>query len=265
MGAANSSDRQVIALEGRLKGCRNVLTLGVLPDFSGYPPEAAEMIRRAEKIYYPSSFYADLFHAAGKATFPSCHTYRFAQDKIRQSALFNLLQLPHPRTRVFFGRQGRIKIPSFFSYPFIAKIPRGSAMGRGVFLIRTPDELAAYCRETRIAYIQEYLPCDRDIRVVIIGDEIVHAYWRIAAPGEFRSNVAVGATISLDPVPAEARELALATARRCGWNDVGIDICACRGRFFVLEANMKYGREGFRQAGIDYRQLMERLIDDGKI
>ncbi|MGD8959305.1 MAG: RimK family alpha-L-glutamate ligase, partial [Desulfobacteraceae bacterium] len=85
MGAANSSDRQVIALEGRLKGCRNVLTLGVLPDFSGYPPEAAETIRRAEKIYYPSSFYADLFHAAGKATFPSCHTYRFAQDKIRQS------------------------------------------------------------------------------------------------------------------------------------------------------------------------------------
>jgi ribosomal protein S6--L-glutamate ligase len=29
----------------------------------------------------------------------------------------------------------------------------------------------------------------------------------------------------------------------------------------VLEANMKYGREGFRQAGIDYTRLMERLIE----
>lgn len=266
MGAANSSSgRKVIALEGRLKGCRNVLTLGVQPDFSGYPPEAAEMIRRADKIYYPSTFYADLFNAVGKATFPSYHTYKFVQDKIRQTALFNLLELPHPRTRIFFGRQGRAKIPSLFTYPFIAKIPRGSAMGRGVFLIRNPDELAAYCRETRIAYIQEYLPCDRDIRVVIIGDDIVHAYWRIAAPGEFRSNVAIGAAISLAPVPAEACDLALQTARRCGWNDVGIDICACRGRFFLLEANMKYGKEGFRRAGIDYLQLMERLIDDGKI
>jgi len=28
---------------------------------------------------------------------------------------------------------------------------------------------------------------------------------------------------------------------------------------------MKYGKEGFRRAGIDYLQLMERLIDDGKI
>lgn len=134
MGAANSNGRQVIALEGRLKGCRNVLTLGVQPDFSGYPPEAAETIRRAEKIYYPSSFYADLFHAAGKATFPSCHTYRFAQDKIRQSALFNLLRLPHPRTRVFFRPPGAGQNPVPLQLPLHRQDPPGIGDGkRGFF------------------------------------------------------------------------------------------------------------------------------------
>jgi len=46
---------------------------------------------------------------------------------------------------------------------------------------------------------------------------------------------------------------------------VGIDICQHEGNFFVLEANMTYGREGFRQAGIDYIALMESMIDNEEI
>jgi ribosomal protein S6--L-glutamate ligase len=33
----------------------------------------------------------------------------------------------------------------------------------------------------------------------------------------------------------------------------------------VLEANMKYGKEGFRRAGIDYFKMMEEMIDNGAI
>lgn len=138
-------------------------------------------------------------------------------------------------------------------------------MGRGVFLIKTLDDLRSYCSLSAAAYIQEYLPSDRDMRIVIIGKEVVHGYWRIAAEGEFRSNVAVGATIRLDPVPQEALDLALDTALKCRWDDVGIDIVEHDGKFYVLEANMKYGREGFRQAGIDYTRLMEDLIEAQRI
>jgi ribosomal protein S6--L-glutamate ligase len=102
-------------------------------------------------------------------------------------------------------------------------------------------------------------------RVVVIGDRVVHAYWRIAPPGEFRSNVAVGATISLDPVPKNALNLALDTARRCRWDDVGIDIIEHDKDLYVLEANMKFGKEGFRKAGIDYIKLMESMIENGQI
>ena len=54
---------KVIALEGRLRHCKNVITLGVHPNFSDYTSEEASLIRNATKIYYPTPFYADLFDA----------------------------------------------------------------------------------------------------------------------------------------------------------------------------------------------------------
>ena len=189
------------------------------------------MIRNAKKIYYPSAFYADLFDAMGKATFPTYHTYKCVQDKIKQTAMFELLKITHPRTRVFYGKRQQQSITDHFAFPFVAKIPRGSAMGRGVYLIRNDAELRQYLALTKPAYIQEYLPSDRDIRVVVIGSNIVHAYWRIAPQNDFRCNVAVGGTVCLDDMPAEALDLALHTAHSCRWDDVGIDICRYEGRF----------------------------------
>ncbi len=254
-----------VALERRLRDCKNVVTLGVKPNFSDYSPSERAFIDGAEKIYYPSSFYADLFDAMGKKTFPSYHTYKCVQDKIKQTALFEMTDIPYPRTRVFYGRRQQKTILKNFDFPFVAKIPRGSAMGRGVFLIEDETGLDGYLAHCRPAYIQEYLPIDRDIRLVVIGHRVVHTYWRVAPPGDFRTNVSVGGAISLDPVPRAAMDLALDVTRRCGWDDVGIDICRYRGKYFVLEANMKYGKEGFRKAGIDYNLLMERMITDGEI
>jgi ribosomal protein S6--L-glutamate ligase len=257
--------KKVIALEHRLRCCRNVRTLGVRTNLFDYPEDAIQAIRQAPKIYYPSVFYADLFDAMGKALFPSYHTYKCVQDKIKQTALFHLLGIPHPFTRVFYGKRSLAKITRLFSFPLIAKIPRGSALGRGVYRVDNEADLADYLRRSAVAYIQEYLALDRDIRVVVIGDQVVHAYWRLAAKGEFRSNLAAGGRISLARVPEKALALALHTARVCGWNDVGIDICESEGQFLVLEANMKYGKEGFRKAGIDYFELMEALIANGAI
>ena len=139
-----SKSSKVIALENRLRNCSNVITLGVRPNFTDYQPEQIDMIRRADKIYYPSLFYAELFDTMGKPTFPSYHCYKFVQDKIKQSALFQIADIPHPPTRVFYGKRQQAKIEKYFSFPFVAKEARGSAMGRGVFLIRNRIDLAAY-------------------------------------------------------------------------------------------------------------------------
>lgn len=285
-----------IALGVRLRHCRNVITLGFKPNFTDYSGQESELIRNADKIYYPTAFYAHLFHTMGKKTFPSFSTYHFVQDKIRQSALFNLLNIPHPHTRVFYGAKQKQEILNTFSFPFIAKRARGSSMGRGVYLINDRESLSQYLsipdsllRSTQSsasastqssastlrsdslfstsspAYIQEYCPHDRDIRVVIIGKRVALAYWRVSHSEDFRANVSCGGDIRFDPVPERALELALHTAVTCGWDDVGLDLVEHRGNFLVIEANMKYGRKGFVKAGVDYSLLLENLIATGAI
>jgi ribosomal protein S6--L-glutamate ligase len=250
------ADADLVAIGARLQHCPRITTLGFRPNFSDYTPEERQRLLSARRVLYPTAFYAGLFHAMGKPTFPSFHTYTFAMDKIRQTAMFLMQGIPHPTTRIFYGPRQKQTILSEFSFPFIAKIPRGSARGTGVFLIRNPADLAVYLDRKDPAYIQEYLPLDRDIRVVIIGKTVALAYWRIALTGRFQTNISQGGEICLDPVPAAALELALTTAQKCGWDDVGVDIVESRGRFLVLEGNMKYGTKGFQKAGINYKQML---------
>ena len=179
--------------------------------------------------------------------------------------MFHMLALSHPKTRIFYGNRQKQTILNIFDFPFIAKQARGSTKGEGVYLIHNEKELAAYLLNNSPAYIQEYLPGDRDIRIIIIGKKVRLAYWRIAKPNDFRTNISQGGTISFDSVPDAAVELALKTALLCGWDDVGIDIILHKGRAMVLEGNMKYGTLGFKQAGIDYKKMLGELVLKGEL
>ncbi|MCF8045398.1 MAG: hypothetical protein K9J83_06020 [Desulfarculaceae bacterium] len=254
-----------IALGARLKHSNHIITLGLKPNFNDYSEYEKRLIRDAARIYFPTAFYADLFNAVGKDTFPSFHTYKFAQDKIRQTAVFEMLDIPHPFTRTFYGKRQKQQILDFFSFPFIAKKARGSSKGRDVHLIEGRKALFEYLEAENPAYIQEYIPAERDLRVVIIGKEVVLSYWKIPAGGNFRTNVSQGGAIRFDTVPARAHRLALDTAQKCGWDDVGIDLIEKDGTFYVLEANMKYGTQGFKKAMIDYKAFLEALLIRGKI
>ena len=257
---------EFICLGARLKNCSRVRTLGLKPNFSDYSKEERTLILETDTIYYPTAFYSDLFNTMGKQTFPSHNNYKYAQDKIRQTAIFQMLDIPHPETRVFYGKKQQKKITACFEFPFIAKQARGSSMGKGVFLINDKKELEGYLETCPgPAYIQQYYPIDRDMRIIIIGKEIALAYWRVAQPGEFRTNVHQGGQIRFDPLPMDALDLALNTAKLCGWDDVGIDIIEHNGNFLILEANVKYGRQGFKMAGIDYKKYLENLLINGKI
>lgn len=96
-------------------------------------------------------------------------------------------------------------------------------------------------------YVQEYLPIDRDVRVVIVGDRVVTAYWRTQAEQGFYNNVARGGKIDTGPVPAVATELALRLARELGVDHAGFDIALVEGYPYVLEFNRLFGNQGLGQ------------------
>ena len=253
-----------LALGYRPRGCRRVHILGVEPNLADYGEEARDMIARASKIIYPTRLYARPLTDAGKQVFPSARDYYYLGDKVRQTTLFSLLNLPCPRTRVFFGRQRR-EVGRYFAFPFVAKAPRGVGQGRGVFLIRNEMDWREYLARYRVAYVQEYIPLERDLRVVVVAGRILTAYWRVASEHDFRANVFQGGRIDLEDLPEEGIAFALNVVRRCGFDDVGLDVCRRRGRWLVLEANMRYGLKGLAEAGVSLARFLDGLIEEGTI
>ena len=253
-----------LAIGRRLARFPGIRTLGPRPNLDDYPPGELESIRRAARIYYPTALLAGPLAAMGKDLFPSLACHLLEGDKIKQLALFELLGLAHPRTRIFYGRQKK-EIRRYFDFPLVAKVPRASALGRGVRLVRGTEELEQYLAGEHPAYIQEYLPLEGDVRVVVIGYEPVCSYWRRPAPGEFRSNLAQGGRADFEGVPRAAVELAVEAARAAGLSETGMDVVMHQGRPLLLEFTMKYGLTGPRLAGLDPPALVARGILAGEL
>jgi ribosomal protein S6--L-glutamate ligase len=257
-------DQPLVAIGRRLARFPWITTLGLKPNLDDYPAAHMALLRRAQSIYYPTNAFAEMFHGQGKRIFPSLESHLYDGDKIKQTTLFKVLGLPHPRTRVFYGRQ-RQEILSHFSYPFVAKKARGSARGQGVYLIKGPEDLEAYLARHQPAYIQEYLSIAGDVRVVVINFQPVCAYWRLPPAGEFRSNLAQGARVEFAGVPKAAVELAVEAARLANLDEVGLDVALPDGRPCLLEFNVKYGHQGPRQQGIDVAALVANKILAGEL
>jgi [lysine-biosynthesis-protein LysW]--L-2-aminoadipate ligase len=167
---------------------------------------------------------------------------RLAHDKLATAPALAAAALPHPRTRAIFTDAG----PPPLRFPFVVK-PRYGSWGRDVLLCA--DE-PAYRRamttfRTRAwfaatgAVAQELVPpLGHDLRIVVAAGDVIGAVKRVSPPGEWRTNVALGATRArADPSPA-ACELALAAADAIGADLVGVDLLPVGpGRYVVLELN----------------------------
>ncbi len=87
--------------------------------------------------------------------------------------------------------------------------------------------------------MQELVPVlGFDLRIVVAHDHVIGAISRVAAPGEWRTNVALGAERRPAVPPPDACALALAAARATGAALVGVDLLPdVGGRWTVAEIN----------------------------
>lgn len=253
-------DKQpLIAIGHRLEGLSDVLTLGVKPNFLDYTPRERGLMEDARLILYPTLNYAQFFTTMGKKIFPSLETYLYADEKIKQTTLFYMLGVPHPRTRIYYRRHHG-DILKDFRFPYIAKLPRASSQGRGVFKINNSEELEQYLQLTHVAYIQEYLPHDRDLRVILIDYQPILAYWRESPPGSFKTNIFQGGIIDFENIPHEVIGIAEEMARKCRFDDVGLDFIQNHGTWYLIEANMKYGRKALKRKGMDLKTIIRDRV-----
>ncbi|MCP9485144.1 MAG: hypothetical protein MSC30_04745 [Gaiellaceae bacterium MAG52_C11] len=165
-----------------------------------------------------------------------------AHDKLLTARLLLRAGLPHPRTRLLTA--GR-PLP-LLDGPVVVK-PRFGSWGRDVVRCRDAKALGRHVRELeqRVwfrahgALVQELIPPrGHDLRIVVAAGTVVGAISRSCAPGEWRTNVALGATrVAVDP-PELACELALRAAAAAGAELLGVDLLPDgTGGYTVLELN----------------------------
>ncbi len=164
-----------------------------------------------------------------------------AHDKLLTARALERTGLPHPETEVI----GPGATPAL-RLPLVLK-PRFGSWGRDVVLCHNAAELERWLTEletrpwfrTHGALAQELIPpLGHDLRLVVAAGGVVGAIKRVAAPGEWRTNLALGGTrVPISPPPA-ATKLAEAAARSIGADLVGVDLLPTGpGRFSVIELN----------------------------
>ena len=105
---------------------------------------------------------------------------------------------------------------------------------RGLELLRT----RAWFDATGALAQKLVAPRGYDLRLVVAGGRVIGAVRRVAPPGEWRTNVALGARREPVSPPDEARAIALGAAAAVGGDLVGVDLLPSDlGTWVVLEVN----------------------------
>jgi RimK family alpha-L-glutamate ligase len=163
-----------------------------------------------------------------------------AHDKLITARLLKAAGVPHPSTQ----RLHSTPSVNGLRFPLVVK-PRFGSWGRDVELCFDRKELQAYI--TRMVkrswwcvggVAQEFVPTQvSDLRVIVSAGEIVGAAARIPAPGEWRTNVALGGrSVPTIPTP-QAGELAIAATRALAIDFAGVDLLPAGEGWVVLEVN----------------------------
>lgn len=191
----------------------------------------------------------------GATVFNRAEALLTTHDKLRTAAALRRAHLPHPLTWHLRPDES-VRAPVI---PAVLK-PRFGSWGRDVRLCRTDPEVAGALQElgSRAWFrrhgvlVQEAVPSQGfDLRVLVAGGRVVGAVERHPQPGEWRTNVAVGASKWAVRPDASACLLAIAAARAAGADLVSVELMPLpEGGYMVIELNgaadfdQRYGLNG---------------------
>lgn len=177
-----------------------------------------------------------------------------ARDKLRSLQILSRAGVGLPVTTFAHStRHTRGLIDRVGGPPVIVKLLEGT-QGVGVVLAETfkaaESVIGAFRQLDANILVQEFIKeaGGTDIRAFVIGNRVVAAMERHAAPGEFRSNLHRGGTSAAVKLTKEERATAVKAARSMGLNVAGVDLLRAARGPVVIEVNSSPGLEGIEGA-----------------
>ena len=164
-----------------------------------------------------------------------------AHDKLVTALRLGQARVPHPRTTHVDSSPAGCGL----SFPVVVK-PRFGSWGRDVLRCESHGELRACLDELSSrpwfadqgALVQELIPpLGYDLRLIVVYGRVVGAIRRVAAPGEWRTNIALGGHREAVVPSPDAVATALAAADAIGAGFVGVDLLPTAAGWTVIEIN----------------------------
>ena len=199
-------------------------------------------------VFWDKDLYLlEALEQTGLRVFNRLDAVRVCDDKMLTALALDKAGIPMPKTMaapLFFGKQAVVdevflaEAQAKLGYPMIVKKVRGS-LGEQVGLAHDKVELQNLVGKMDDRYIlQEYIKESNgsDIRVLVVGDKVLGAIRRQGS--DFRSNAALGGSVSAYSLEQEAQEMCLGIAKILGLDYCGIDLLPDgKGGYKVCEVN----------------------------
>ena len=188
---------------------------------------------------------AVFLESKGMRVINSYQTTETCGNKLLTTLALEKAGVPTPKTIVSFTRESAMKSIENLGYPVVHK-PLVGSWGRMVLALKDKHMAQAVFEMkeglnnplSQIYYIQEMIQKpERDIRGIVIDDQVIACVYRNPPPGEWRSNVARGATTTRCPLTKELEEIILKAANAVGGGILGVDAMESQNGITVHEVN----------------------------
>ena len=161
-------------------------------------------------------------------------------------------------------------IAQILSAPFVAK-GLESSMGEQISLIEKPEDLKELCQKygaEKEWLFEEFITTSfgRDMRFYSIRGDVIACMQR-KSQGDFRANVALGASVEPFEITPEIRQIAKDIYNQTGLDFLGIDLLFGKEKPYFCEINVMPGIEGIETAtGVNVaKKIMETIYQDFNI
>jgi ribosomal protein S6--L-glutamate ligase len=205
------------------------------------------------------------FEQMGVPVLNTAQSILSSRDKFRSIQLLAKAKIPIPTT--YFSddlHHAERLVEHKMGFPVVAKLIEGT-QGVGVYLLKDKYEAHAafnqFNKEKVKVILQEFIAefKGKDIRVFVVGDEVVASMMRVAGGDEFRSNIHRGGIGEVIVLSEDEKEMAKRALKVLGLNVGGVDILRSKRGSMVIEVNSSPGLEGIE--GVTKVKIAESIIN----
>jgi len=192
-----------------------------------------------------------ILERSGKVLVNSINAVLTAVDKFETS--YRLQQAGVPTPPVVVAQDAVMASAVLRDWGRVVAKPLFGSLGLGIELVEDTvaghELLPVLLERFGAVYLQEFVPTPgRDIRAFVVGDRVAASIYRVAVPGEWRTNIHRGATPDPCILDDATARIAVRAAQAIGLDYTGVDILEGPAGPMVIEVNGNPLWQGVLQA-----------------